>query len=129
MFFLLQKTQFFQIKMRLENIFNLVFIMGVALASNSPENRPLLAFSCTGIFLCPGYTGWDRLSNWLLFTNQTLAGGLFDVWFKEQVSDNSSVGRTGCWHEHKSLRKRGINFISKLINKLESSAPLREASF
>ena len=35
----------------------------------------------------------------------------------DQVSDSSGVGRTECWHEHKSLRKRGINFISKTIDK------------
>ena len=26
------------------------------------------------------------------------------------------VGHTGCWHEHKSLRKHGINLISKTID-------------
>ena len=36
----------------------------------------------------------------------------------EQVSVSSGVGQTGCWHEYKSLRKRGINFISKPIDKL-----------
>ena len=35
----------------------------------------------------------------------------------EQVLVSSGVGRTGCWHEYKSLRKRGINFISKPIDK------------
>ena len=33
----------------------------------------------------------------------------------EQVSVSSGVGR----HEYKSLRKRGINFISKPIDKLD----------
>ena len=37
----------------------------------------------------------------------------------EQVSVSSGVGQTGCWHAHKSLRKRGINFISKPIDKLD----------
>ena len=37
----------------------------------------------------------------------------------EQISVSSGVGRTGCWHEYKSLRKSGINFISKPINKLD----------
>ena len=36
----------------------------------------------------------------------------------EQVSVTSGVGRTGCWHEHQSLRKHGINLISKPIDKL-----------
>ena len=37
----------------------------------------------------------------------------------EQVSVNSGVGRTECWHEYKSLRKHGINFISKPVDKLD----------
>ena len=37
----------------------------------------------------------------------------------EQVSVSSGVGRTGCWHARKSLRKCGINFISKPIDKLD----------
>ena len=37
----------------------------------------------------------------------------------EQVSVSSGVGWTGCWHEYKSLRKHGINFISKPIDKLD----------
>ena len=37
----------------------------------------------------------------------------------EQVSVSSGVGRTGCCHEYKSLRKRDINFISKTIDKLD----------
>ena len=37
----------------------------------------------------------------------------------EQVSVSSGVGRTGCWHEYKSPRKRGINFILKPIDKLD----------
>ena len=36
-----------------------------------------------------------------------------------QVSVSSGVGRTGCWHEYKSLRKRGIKFFSKPIDKLD----------
>ena len=39
--------------------------------------------------------------------------------YYEQVSVSSGVGRTGCWHAHKSLRKRGINFISKPIDKFD----------
>ena len=39
----------------------------------------------------------------------------------EQVSVSSGTGRTGCWHEYKSLRKRGINFISKPIDILDYS--------
>ena len=39
--------------------------------------------------------------------------------FYEQVSVSSGVGRTGCWHEYKSLRKRCINFISNPIDKLD----------
>ena len=31
---------------------------------------------------------------------------------------SSGVGRTGCWHVHKSLRKHAINFISMTIDKL-----------
>ena len=38
---------------------------------------------------------------------------------EEPVSVSIGVGRTGCWHEYKSLRKRGINFISKPIDKLD----------
>ena len=30
----------------------------------------------------------------------------------------SGVGRTGCWHGHKSLRKHGINLISMPIDKI-----------
>ena len=37
----------------------------------------------------------------------------------DQVSVSSGVERTGCWHEHKSLRKHGINFISNPIDKLD----------
>ena len=37
----------------------------------------------------------------------------------EQVSVSSGVGRTGCWHEYKSLRKRDINFISKPVDVLD----------
>ena len=37
----------------------------------------------------------------------------------EQVSVSSGVRRTGCWHEYKSLRKDGINFILKPIDKLD----------
>ena len=34
----------------------------------------------------------------------------------EQVSVSGGVGLTWCWHAQKSLRKRGINFISNPID-------------
>ena len=39
--------------------------------------------------------------------------------FTSRFSVSSGVGRTGCWHEYKSLRKHYINFISKPIDKLD----------
>ena len=52
---------------------------------------------------------------------EPLYGLILDPFQKsyEQVSVNSGVGRTGCWHEYKSLWKHGINFISKSIDKLD----------
>ena len=42
---------------------------------------------------------------------------------------SSGAGRTGCWHEYKSLRKHGINFISKPIAKLDHRCEGKMFSF
>ena len=57
----------------------------------------------------------------LLFTDlaQCRGGRSCIVSGYEQVSVSSGAGRTGCWHEYKSLRKHGINFIAKPIDKLD----------
>ena len=49
--------------------------------------------------------------------------------YYEQVSVSSGVGRTGCWHAHKSPRKHGINFISKPMDKLGHRCARKKFNF
>ena len=75
------------------------------------QQQTLSAYiSGPGLGLNPG-SGQNIMSHDESSENYVL---LPSVYFDyEQVSVSSGVGRTGCWHEHKSLRNHGINLILK----------------